>query len=232
MRHTQIKLCGLTDPREAAYANENRVDLIGNVLFFEKSKRNIDIPQAVRIHAELSKEIKKVAVVVSPTIDQLLRIEEAGFDLVQIHGSLPDLSVLLEKTDILIVPAFNGTDFEAFRRFEQMERIAGFLFDAPMPGSGRTFDWEKLSGLMSAGLKENSPAERPEDTGRGKKPCFLAGGLTEENVGEAIRFLHPDGVDVSSGVEYKDRRGKDPEAVKRFVEAVRRADRHEDGEKP
>ena len=54
-----------------------------------------------------------------------------------------------------------------------------------------------------------------------KKPWFLAGGLTAENVGRAISLIHPDVVDVSSGVEYTDRKGKDPEKIAAFIQAVK-----------
>ena len=210
--HTLIKICGLTEPAEAAIVNENDVDLAGNVLFFEKSRRNIDIRQARRIHAELKQEIKKVAVVVSPTIDHLLQIEEAGFDLVQIHGELPDWEQLLERTRIQLLLAYNQLDVQLPDDALQMERIEGFLFDAACPGSGQVFDWNVLADLMQSG-------QIP-----GQKPVFLAGGLTPENVAGAMRIVGPAGVDVSSGVEYADRQGKDPAAIRRFAAAVRRAD--------
>lgn len=216
MKHTQIKICGLTDPSETAVVNKNHVDLIGNVLFFEKSRRNIDISRARLIHAGLSEGIQKVAVVVSPSVDQLQMIEEAGFDLVQIHGSLPDWDLLENKTSIPILLAFNGADCEKCREYDMAERIAGFLFDAPAPGSGQAFDWSRLSEFF---------IKTADGEGGLNKPCFLAGGLRAENVGEAIGLLHPAGVDVSSGVEYADRQGKDPAAVERFIQAVRRADR-------
>lgn len=75
-------------------------------------------------------------------------------------------------------------------------------FDAAEPGSGKAFDWKML-------------AEKKRT-----KPWFLAGGLTAENTGKAISLIHPDVVDVSSGVEYTDRKGKDPEKIAAFVRAV------------
>lgn len=83
-------------------------------------------------------------------------------------------------------------------------------FDAAKPGSGKTFDWTLL-----------------KDIPRSKKLFMLAGGLAPENVSNAIFFLHPDGVDVSSGVEFleKDRPGKDPYRIQVFAEAVQFADK-------
>ena len=80
---TKIKICGLTSPAEARYLNENHVDFAGMVLFFPKSKRNISIEQAKDIMAALDASIKRVAVVVSPSIEQIRQIEAAGFDYVQ-----------------------------------------------------------------------------------------------------------------------------------------------------
>lgn len=84
--NTKIKICGLTSSAEARYLNENHVDFAGMVLFFPKSKRNISIEQAKEIMAALDASIKRVAVVVSPSIEQVRQIEAAGFDYVQIHG--------------------------------------------------------------------------------------------------------------------------------------------------
>lgn len=211
MRHTQIKICGLTDPGEAAFVNANQVDFIGNVLFFEKSKRNIDLTTARLIHAELAKNVKKVAVVVSPSADHLLQIEEAGFDYVQIHGEMPE-EKLLAKISVPVWKAFNGRELHPEAVNEYGDRIAGFLFDANAPGSGRAADWQRLKELFASHRLPDS------------KLCFVAGGLNPENVAEVIRMLRPGGVDVSSGVEYAEKKGKDPKAVERFVRAVRRAD--------
>ena len=76
----KIKICGLTRPEEADYVNRSEVDFAGMVLFFPKSKRNIAIEQAKTILAALDPSVKSVAVVVSPTLEQAMQIEQAGFD--------------------------------------------------------------------------------------------------------------------------------------------------------
>ena len=86
----KIKICGLTNPKEANYLNNNHVDFAGMVLFYPKSKRNISLKQARTIQQALNPEIKTVAVVVSPTIEQIQQIEAAGFHYLQIHGKLPE----------------------------------------------------------------------------------------------------------------------------------------------
>lgn len=201
-KYMKIKICGLTDKKEAEYLNRNHVDFAGMVLFFPKSKRNITIEQAKDIMQELAPEIKKVAVVVAPVLEQIRQIECAGFDYIQIHGNLKE--DVLEQTKLPILKAFNMEDMEDYEKYHNASRIAGYVFDAWEPGSGKTFDWNLVNKL-------------PKD----EKFRFLAGGLHSGNVQEAISRVHPDGVDVSTGVEYTDRLGKDGEKIDLFVKKVR-----------
>lgn len=199
--NTKIKICGLTSPAEARYLNENHVDFAGMVLFFPKSKRNISIEQAKEIMAALDASIKRVAVVVSPSIEQIRQIETAGFDYVQIHGEIPETEAVI---NIPILKAFNVSDMNSYEKYHNDSRIAGYVFDAIEPGSGKTFDWR---------LVDNIP--------RDEKLLLLAGGLNPDNVRMAIEAVHPDGVDVSSGVENDDGAGKNPEKIRDFVAAVK-----------
>lgn len=203
---TKIKICGLTSPAEARYLNENHVDFAGMVLFFPKSKRNISIEQAKDIMAALDASIKRVAVVVSPSIEQIRQIEAAGFDYVQIHGEIPETETEAEAAiAIPILKAFNVSDMGSYEKYHNDSRIAGYVFDAIEPGSGKTFDWK---------LVDNIP--------RDEKLLLLAGGLNPDNVRMAIEAVHPDGVDVSSGVENDDKAaGKNPEKIHDFVAAVK-----------
>lgn len=200
----KIKICGLTSCREAGYLNENGVDFAGFVVFFPKSRRNVSLEQAGKIMACLGKEIQTVAVTVSPTVLQIQQIEEAGFDFVQIHGELSE--EVLKAVGIPVLKAFNFTDLAQYEHFQNCKKIAGYVFDAAEPGSGKRFDWEILKKLTRDG-----------------KLFFLAGGLSAENVAEAIKEVHPDGVDVSSGVEYEDRPGKNPQKIREFCMEVQKA---------
>lgn len=197
--NTKIKICGLTSPAEARYLNENHVDFAGMVLFFPKSKRNISIEQAKEIMAVLDASIKRVAVVVSPYIEQVRQIEAAGFDYIQIHGEIPEAAIAIP-----ILKAFNVSDMGSYEKYHNDSRIAGYVFDAIEPGSGKTFDWK---------LVDNIP--------RDEKLLLLAGGLNPDNVRMAIEAVHPDGVDVSSGVENDDKAGKNPEKIHDFVVAIK-----------
>ena len=203
--NTKVKICGLTSPAEARYLNENHVDFAGMVLFFPKSKRNISIEQAMENMAALDASIKRVAVVVSPSIEQIRQIEAAGFDYVQIHGEIPETETEAEAAiAIPILKAFNVSDMDSYEKYHNDSRIAGYVFDAIEPGSGKTFDWK---------LVDNIP--------RDEKLLLLAGGLNPDNVRMAIEAVHPDGVDVSSGVENDDKAGKNPDKIHDFVAAVK-----------
>lgn len=222
----KIKICGLTTAKEAGWIAEEQVDYAGIVLFYPKSKRNMTIQESEKLLAVIHRGrtqsgvlIQAVAVTVSPTREQVERIQDAGFDKIQVHGELQK-----EAFDVIRIPmirAFNGIDDKLYRRCHDCRKVEAYLFDAGQPGSGRTFDWDSLKAI-------------PRD----EKPFFLAGGLNVYNVRQAIRAVSPDVVDVSSGVERNvadiledvDRNdaqrasarvGKDREKIREFVRKVR-----------
>lgn len=201
-KRTLIKICGLTTMSDIEAVNEYKPDIAGIVLFYEKSRRNNTIEHAAELLRMLSDEIKKAAVVVSPTLDQIRQIEAAGFDYIQIHGKLD--TALLNEIHLPVLRAFNVTDLGQYETYRNCPQITGYVFDAMEPGSGKIFDWRLVKKL-------------PRD----EKLFLLAGGLHAGNVKEAINSMNPDGVDVSSGVEYEDRPGKDPEKIAAFIKNVR-----------
>ena len=189
-------------PEEAEYLNRNLVDFAGMVLFYQKSRRNITIRQAHAIMAGLDENIKAVAVTVSPSLEEAAQIKAAGFDFIQIHGSIPE--GFFDCCPLPVLKAFNVSDIADFDKYRDIDGITGYVFDAFSPGSGRTFDWKLLSSIPRDG-----------------KMFVLAGGISAANVREAVMNVHPDAVDVSSGVEYDDRPGKDPCRIEAFVKAAR-----------
>lgn len=201
-KNYKIKICGLTDVSEAEYLNRNKVDFAGIVMFYEKSRRNTSVETASKIIKALSDDIKTVAVMVSPTLEQVKLAEQAGFDYVQIHGILAE--DIIREGHVPILKAFNINDMDKYEAYGSCPRIAGYVFDASEPGSGKTFDWNLLQKIPRDG-----------------KLFMLAGGLDDSNVVAALKYVNPDGVDVSSGVEYKDRQGKDPNKIESFVARVR-----------
>lgn len=199
---TMIKVCGLTEVREAEYLNRFKIDFAGFVLFFPKSKRNISIEKAEEIMKRLDKNIKKTAVVVSPAKEQIIDICNSEFDYIQIHGKIEE--EVLKMAQIPVLKAFNVGDMDEFKTYSSNEKIAGYVFDAAEPGSGRSFDWDILSQIERDG-----------------KLFVLAGGLNPDNVRKAVAAVNPDMVDVSSGVENDDGFGKDILKIEKFVKQIR-----------
>lgn len=203
----ELKICGLTKIREAKMLNQAGADYAGFV-FFQKSKRNISLEQAADIRKRLKPGIQAVAVCVSPEEGLLKQIEEAGFDILQVHGMLrPEI---LEKTRLPIWRACNLEQPEDLEKLERHENITGYVVDAKTAGSGRTFDWEKSRKALIEARMSCFP---------GKK-FILAGGLHPGNVAEGITLFAPDVVDVSSGVEGSE--GKEDRLVQLFAERVKR----------
>ena len=192
---TKVKICGLSTREAVEVAVNSGADYIGFV--FAKSKRQVGIKQASHLAQFIPKAVQKVGVFVSPTLMELQEaIVKVPLDLVQIHGEFSD-----EDFEKLDVPSIRAIPVE--KTLEEIETKADFLlFDAPLAGSGKTFDWELLKNQVI------------------EKPYFLAGGLTVDNVKQAITFFRPYAVDVSSGVETDGK--KDLLKIMRFIESVKK----------
>lgn len=214
----QIKICGITKPEETEYLNQNKVDYAGFV-FYEKSKRNVSISQAKKLMKLLDKNVKRIAVTVSPDEEQVQCIEQTGFDILQVHGELKEQVLKSCK-----LPIWRAVNIQSIREAkEQLEReqafsnlqITGFVVDGASHGSGKTFHWEEIDENASEAEEIADFLQKMK-----KKTFVLAGGLKAQNVSEGIRIFSPDVVDVSSGVEGKD--GKEKEKIKEFVKEVRK----------
>lgn len=199
---TKVKICGLKNPTDIKCINTLSPDFAGFVMFFEKSHRNISVQTAQELLALLDKNIKSVAVTVSPTEEQLEQIYNLGFDYVQIHGNITDEVLKNSKTPIIRAINVSGTD--SLTDLDNYKNVKGILFDSAVPGSGQGFDWTLLKKLPKT-----------------DKMLFLAGGLTTDNVAAAVCQVHPYAVDVSSGVELSDKSGKDFKLVRAFIENAR-----------
>lgn len=214
MTDMKIKICGITNEKEADYLNDNKVDFAGFV-FYEKSKRNITIDKARLIMNRLDSNIKKVAVMVSPTLEEVIDKEDAGFDVIQIHGELKES--ILDRTRKEVWCAINLSDEEYDDKMRwlmglkpnQYQKITGIVIDSKNFGSGQTFDWQRNKDKLEGKVFKD-------------KTFILAGGLNPDNVADAISILHPDIVDVSSGVEASvDKVGKEKRLIDDFVLAVK-----------
>ena len=197
----KVKICGLTSVEDAKNVSEAGAEFAGMVVFFPKSKRNISLEKA-EIMAALSDNVKTCAVTVSPSTEQVRQINDAGFDYIQIHGRLDDEAY--SAAELPIIKAFNVTDIAELDRYKSSEKVCGYVFDAAEYGSGKSFDWSLLDSIERDG-----------------RMFILAGGLSPENVSEAVRRVHPDCVDVSSGVENDSGSGKNRQKIFSFVENAR-----------
>jgi len=191
---TKVKICGLSTKEAVEVAVSAGADYIGFV--FAPSKRQVTLEQAAELAEIIPTYVKKVGVFVSPNRAELLEvIEKVGLDLVQVHGQVAaDLFEDLPCDSIQAVQV----DGEGHVPNSQADYL---LFDAPVAGSGQTFDWGQL------------------DTAELAQPFFIAGGLNEDNVARAIQHFYPFAVDVSSGVETDGQ--KDHEKIIRFIERVK-----------
>ena len=191
---TKVKICGLSTKEAVKTAVSAGADYIGFV--FAPSKRQVTVEQAAELTEIIPANVKKVGVFVSPSRAELLEaIDKVGLDFVQVHGQVVDkLFENLPCGSIQAVQVDEGGHVPD-------SRADYLLFDAPVAGSGQTFDWGRLD---TTGLAQ---------------PFFIAGGLNEDNVARAIQHFTPYAVDVSSGVETDGQ--KDHEKIRRFIERVK-----------
>lgn len=241
---TWIKICGMTNLEDALVAVEAGADAVGFV-FYEKSPRCVSVEAAREIVAKLPESVETIGVFVEPDADPLDVLMQTRLTGTQSYVSAEGVAGSKARVKAIggecLPPHFRSLMAFPMSLFgddvSQFERMAAafaasrnklpvgvsipegfldtFLLDSgnlrQPGGTGHTFDWKKArtlaEGMRKDGLK-----------------LVVAGGLTPENVGEAIEILQPWGVDVASGVEARPGK-KDPEKVRAFVRAVREMDR-------
>ncbi|WP_242396363.1 phosphoribosylanthranilate isomerase [Anaeromyxobacter oryzisoli] len=200
----RVKLCGFRRLDDALAAAALGADALG-FNFWPRSKRFVEPAAARAIVARLPPGVTAVGVFVDPTREELLAaIAASGVGAVQLHGDEPP--ALCAGLPVPVVKAIRVEGPRSLAALASYE-VSGFLLDSPSPGyggSGAAFDWA---------LAAEAAANRR---------VWLAGGLTPENVAEAIRAVRPFGVDVASGVESAPG-VKDHQKMKRFIEAARGA---------
>ncbi|MDQ3289292.1 MAG: phosphoribosylanthranilate isomerase [Pseudomonadota bacterium] len=209
---TRIKFCGFTRPGDIRLACELGADAIGFV-FAQGSSRQIEPEQARAMRHALAPLVDAVALFMdNPAEDVREVVRQVRPTLLQFHGSEDDAFCRGFGVPYMKAIAM-GTELAQQHPGTLHSRYpgaAGFLFDShgegESGGSGQSFDWARIP----AGVQ---------------KPYVLAGGLSSDNVFEAIQATLPWGVDVSSGIESEPGL-KDGDRMRRFVEEVRRADCH------
>ncbi|MBQ9010941.1 MAG: phosphoribosylanthranilate isomerase [Clostridia bacterium] len=196
---TEIKICGLFREADVDAVNRFGPDYIGFILNYPRSHRNITGDQAAGLRARLRPGIGAVGVFVNQPCEEIAALAKTiGLSVIQLHGAEDNETILRIKTmtGLPVWKAFrvrNASDLTA-----AAESAADLVLLDGGTGSGVAFDWSLLSAFT--------------------RPFILAGGLTPELIGEAIRRLSPKIVDLSSGVETD--RVKDPEKIRRAVLAA------------
>ena len=206
---TTVKICGITDTENLRAALDAGAKYIGFV-FYKDSPRNIDPQVAWKLSREIPDDVTAVGLFVNPTDKELNAVlSSVKLGIIQLHGDEDPMRIVEIKASygLPIMKALRIGDADDLENIPKFEKCADWLlFDAKIDGqqggTGKTFDWNLLKDRKFY------------------KPWMVSGGLNAGNVAQALNILHPDAVDVSSGVE-KERGQKDPAKIREFIEAVK-----------
>jgi phosphoribosylanthranilate isomerase len=211
---TEVKICGLKTVEAVDAALEGGADYIG-LVFFPRSPRHVDIKTGLKLADRARGQAKVVALFVDPedrAFDSI--VEAVQPDMIQLHGdeSAPRVKEIRKRAGVPVIKAIkvgSAVDVKRAQRYDDAADL--ILFDAHPPkgaampgGNGLAFDWHAL------------------DEVKDRMQFMLSGGLTPDNVAEAIRLTGARAVDVSSGVESAPGT-KDPELIRRFLKAAKTA---------
>ncbi|MHB9037988.1 MAG: phosphoribosylanthranilate isomerase [Armatimonadota bacterium] len=214
---TLVKICGITNVDDAITAVESGADFLGFI--FAESPRRVDLDAAKQIVAKVAPSprpsppgegaFKTVGVFVEES-DEVIRImDECGLDYAQLHGNQSEDFARKIGGDRVIRVA-RVSDEASVDSLKQFTEAAFYLLDTykkgQSGGTGETFDWDLAVRAKSLG-----------------KPIFLSGGLTAQNIIDAVKTVRPYAVDISSGVEISPGK-KDHKLIKELIDNVRAAD--------
>ena len=203
---TRIKICGITNSEDAFAAINYGADALGFV-FYSESPRVIVPDEAKKIISSLPLFVTTIGVFVDKPQKELEEIASyTGVDIIQLHGSEPPEYCDLSKKIIKAIRVKELSDLEPLNRYKN---ISAFLLDTysrdVIGGTGQIFNWEI--------------AVEAKKFGR----IILAGGLTAENIEEAVKLVQPYAVDVASGVEGRKKGIKDHKKLRSFIEKAKNA---------
>ncbi|WP_110643128.1 phosphoribosylanthranilate isomerase [Salinicola sp. CPA57] len=213
MNPVRIKICGLTRREDIAAAVASGADALGFVMW-PGSGRAIDIDTLAALSVTVPPFVTRVGLFVDPSVADV-EVCLPYLDLLQFHGDeSPEFCALFSRPWIKALRMHDDIDLQAAA--DSYAGAGALLLDAYRPGvpggTGETFDWQRIPGDLA-------------------KPVILAGGLTPDNVADAVAQVHPYAVDVSGGVEVTSspdddtrRKGiKDPRRIRAFCDRVRAA---------
>jgi phosphoribosylanthranilate isomerase len=203
----KIKICGITNLEDAMAAAEDGADALG-FIFYKKSPRYVDPGKAAEIIHQLPPFITPVAVFVNEREEKIRDIQfTTGIKVLQFHGD--ERPEFCDRFATRVIKAFQVKDKDTIKHMAHYH-VGAFLLDSYKDGlhggTGTTFDWHLAVVAKTFGR------------------VVLAGGLTPENVAEAVKLVQPYGVDVAGGVE-REKGLKDHAKLKKFITEVRRASR-------
>ncbi len=199
--HTRVKICGITSVEDGLHAARSGADAIG-LVFYDPSPRAVSVEQAEAIVAALPPFVTTVGLFVDADSEQIrTTLDRVPMDLLQFHGDeSPTFCEQFQRPWMKAIRMKPDVDLQV--EAERYAKASALLVDAYQPGvpggTGETFDWKQIPTSL-------------------EKPLVLAGGLTPENVAQAVAQIHPWAVDVSGGVE-QSKGIKSPEKVEQFIE--------------
>ncbi|MEK7749324.1 MAG: phosphoribosylanthranilate isomerase [Bacteroidota bacterium] len=198
-----VKICGVTNVEDAQFALECGADAIG-LNFYERSPRFVTMERALEIVSKLPEHKSKIGVFVNASRKRILEVIKtvnlSAVQLVGQHG--PDDLVNFESSVIKVFRVYPGFDVEVLRNYIIDAFLLDTYQDETYGGTGKTFDW--------------NVAIKAKEYGK----VILSGGLNPENIEDAVKYVQPYGVDVSSGVELRPGR-KDPKKIRDFIARAR-----------
>jgi phosphoribosylanthranilate isomerase len=202
----KIKICGITNIEDALAAIDCGADALGFV-FYPKSPRAVSPGTAKSIIKKLPPIVTNVGVFVDQDRDEIRKItSDTGLNIIQLHGSEPPEACNL---GLKVVKAIRVKELSDLDMLQKYNNVSSFLLDAYTPdflgGTGQIFNWDIAIEAKRYGR------------------IILAGGLTCENIIEAVNKVQPYGIDVSSGVEGNTKGRKDHNKLKLFIENARKA---------
>lgn len=201
----KIKMCGLRRPDDIIYANECLPNYIGFV--FAESRRKVSGREAKKLGEQLDPSIKKVGVFVNEPLRSLISIsEEAGLDIIQLHGDEGEEYIKEVKHETgkelwKAVRVRMVKDIQEAQRLPADKLLLDSFSEESYGGTGKVMDFAVL------------------DQADIRKPYFIAGGLTVENLPEILKKAEPYGIDISSGIETEG--VKDSEKMLKVIQCVR-----------
>lgn len=189
----RIKICGIRRQEDVSYVNELMPDYVGFILS-SGFRRSIDMDTFAQLTQSLDNRITRIVVFVNEPIDTVQRAIAMGVDMVQLHGDESP-----EYCASISAPVIKVLKPDSFHRAgEYQDYVDYFLFDSGT-GTGKTFDWSILPHTA--------------------KPFFLAGGISADNLSQAIKNVNPFAVDMSSSVETDGK--KDYDKIKQVIDITR-----------